>query len=176
MTPRGQILVSRTDDDPPHPALRVSIQNVPVCAFKASPCVPAPRAHVFQHVRVVPAYTGRFACTHGGVLNPHTGLFSVPQPQRHTHHRPHQDTTCTPTLNITRRHRQRETEKRRQRKRDPAMLVMSIADVGKDSAEAQTDVEDPLIQYEESTVESFSGRFKELVFIWCISFAVLSVR
>ena len=25
---------------------------------KTSPCVPAPRAHVFQHVRVVPAYKG----------------------------------------------------------------------------------------------------------------------
>ena len=34
-----------------------------------------------------------------------------------------------------------------------AMLVMSIADVGKDSTEGQTDVEDPLIQYEESTLQ-----------------------
>ena len=31
---------------------RVSVQT--------SPCIPAPRAHVFQHVRVVPAYTGAF--------------------------------------------------------------------------------------------------------------------
>ena len=30
---------------------RVSIQNVPVCTFKTSPCVPAPRAHVETHVR-----------------------------------------------------------------------------------------------------------------------------
>ena len=37
---------------------RVSIPNASVCTFKTSPCVPAPRAHVFQHVRVVPAYTG----------------------------------------------------------------------------------------------------------------------
>ena len=44
----GQILVSRTGDDLPPPR-RVSIQNVPVCRFKTSPCVPAPRAHVFQH-------------------------------------------------------------------------------------------------------------------------------
>ena len=36
------------------------IQNVPVCTFKTSPCVPAPRAHVSTHVRVVPAYTGTF--------------------------------------------------------------------------------------------------------------------
>ena len=32
----------------------------PVCTFKTSPCVPAPRAHMFQHVRVVPAYTETF--------------------------------------------------------------------------------------------------------------------
>ena len=36
---RGQILVCRTDDDPPAP--RVSIQNVPVCTFK--------RPHVYRH-------------------------------------------------------------------------------------------------------------------------------
>ena len=42
----GQILVSRTDDPlPPH---RVSILNVPVCTFKTSPCVRAPRAHVLR--------------------------------------------------------------------------------------------------------------------------------
>ena len=50
----GQILVSRTDDDPLSPA-RVSVQNVPMCTFKTSPCVPAPRPHVETHVRVVPA-------------------------------------------------------------------------------------------------------------------------
>ena len=130
MTLRGQILVSRTDDDLPNPALRVSIQNVPVCTFKASPCVPAPRAHVFQHVRVVPAYTGRFACTHGGVLNPHTGVFSVPHHTAHTHHdhnhshshndthhRPHQrhhmhSHTQHHTETQTERDREEKTEKR----------------------------------------------------------------
>ena len=40
--------------------LRVSVQNVSVCSFKTSLCVTAPRAHVFQHVCVVPAYTGTF--------------------------------------------------------------------------------------------------------------------
>ena len=50
MTLRGQILVSRTDDDPLHP----------VCGFKTSPCVQAPRAHVETHVRMVPAYMGTF--------------------------------------------------------------------------------------------------------------------
>ena len=31
-----------------------------VCRFKTSPCVPAPRAHVFQHAGVVPVHTGTF--------------------------------------------------------------------------------------------------------------------
>ena len=39
---------------------RVSIQNVPVCTFKTLPCVPAKRAHVETHVRVVPVHTGTF--------------------------------------------------------------------------------------------------------------------
>ena len=39
--------------------LRVSIQNVPVCTFRTSPCVPAPRAHVFQHAHVLLAPTER---------------------------------------------------------------------------------------------------------------------
>ena len=33
---------------------------VPVCAFYTSPCMPAPRAHVETHLRVVPAYTETF--------------------------------------------------------------------------------------------------------------------
>ena len=40
--------------------LCVYIQNVPVCRFKTSPCMPATRAHAFQHVRVLPAYTATF--------------------------------------------------------------------------------------------------------------------
>ena len=35
-------------------------KNASVCTFKTSPCVPAPRAHVFQHVRVVLVHTGTF--------------------------------------------------------------------------------------------------------------------
>ena len=38
----------------------VSTQNVPVCTFRTSPCVPAPRAHVETHARVLPAYTVTF--------------------------------------------------------------------------------------------------------------------
>ena len=36
------------------------VQNVPVCTFKTSQCVPAPRPHAFQHVDVVLAHTGTF--------------------------------------------------------------------------------------------------------------------
>ena len=50
ITVRGQIVVSRTDDDP----------LLPVCGFKTSLCVPAPRVRVSTHVRVVPACTGTF--------------------------------------------------------------------------------------------------------------------
>ena len=35
-------------------------KNASVCTFKTSQCVPAPRAHVFQHVRVEPVHTGTF--------------------------------------------------------------------------------------------------------------------
>ena len=35
-------------------------KNVPVCTIKTSPCMPAPRAHVLKHVRVVPVHTGTF--------------------------------------------------------------------------------------------------------------------
>ena len=50
------------------------LKNASVCAFQTSPCMPAPRAHVVQHVRVVLVHTGtfltytrgRFEWTHGG--------------------------------------------------------------------------------------------------------------
>ena len=35
-------------------------ENVTVCTFKTSPCMPAPRAHVLKHVRLVPVHTGTF--------------------------------------------------------------------------------------------------------------------
>ena len=36
------------------------LKNASVCRFKTSPCMPATRAHAFQHVRVVPVHTGTF--------------------------------------------------------------------------------------------------------------------
>ena len=100
ITPRGQILISRTDDDPPPPPSslppsRVSIQNVTMCTFKTSPCLPAPRAHVFQHVRVFPAYT-----------NGHT-THATPHTHTHTHHRLH---THSHTQHHTQYHTETETE------------------------------------------------------------------
>ena len=47
---------------------RVYVPHAPVCSVKTSPCVLAPRAHVSQHVRVVPVHTG-------DVLNVHTKAF-----------------------------------------------------------------------------------------------------
>ena len=38
----------------------VSTHNVPVCPSQTSPCVPAPRAHVETHVRLVLLHTGTF--------------------------------------------------------------------------------------------------------------------
>ena len=52
----------------------------PVCTFKTSPCVPATRPHVVTHVDVLPVV----ACTHGDVLNAHTGVFQRGHPTHHT--------------------------------------------------------------------------------------------
>ena len=58
MVNETRLFRSRHDD--PHPHRRLSTQNVPVCTFKTSPCELAPRAHVFQHGRVVPVHTVTF--------------------------------------------------------------------------------------------------------------------
>ena len=61
------------------------MKNVPVCAFKTSPFVPAPRAHVFQHVCAWCRYTrGRFERTHGDMLIGHTEFRSVSHTNTHT--------------------------------------------------------------------------------------------
>ena len=87
---------------PTHPSLRVYVQNAPVCTFKTSPCVPAPRPQVLPHAGVVPG-------THGDVLNVHTGFSAC-------HTTPHAHTTTTTTYttqhsNNTQHHTERETEK-----------------------------------------------------------------
>ena len=72
----GQILVSRTDDDRSSLLLplasRMSVQNVPVCTLKTSPCMRASHARVFQHVRVVPFHTGTFRVDTRGFQPCHT--------------------------------------------------------------------------------------------------------
>ncbi len=89
---------------------RVSIQNVPVCTFKTSPCVPAPRAHVETHVRVMPATRGRFGRTYG--------VFTVPHNTNHTtHHTAHTPQHKTRHNTSTRPQHHMEIERDRDRER-----------------------------------------------------------
>ena len=100
------------------------MKNVSVCTFKTSPCVPAPRAHMFQHVCAWCQYTrGRFERTHGDVLSGHTG-FSRCHPthtQHNTHtHTPHRTphrTHATTQLNNTTTTPRGESDRDRQRQR-----------------------------------------------------------
>ena len=107
----------------------VSIQNVTVCTFITSPCVPAPRVHFSTHVRVVPAYTETFWMytrrRSWSQIRFFPRFFSVPQ-QKHKHtpntHQTHHDHQQHHDHNHTQHHteterkrRQRETEKERQR-------------------------------------------------------------
>ena len=94
--------------------LRVSIQNVPVCTFKTSPCVPTPRAHVSTHVRVVPVNTGTFWTDTRGRVEWTHGIFSARHTTPHTAHTRHNTRHNTPQQhdrNNTRRQRHAETEK-----------------------------------------------------------------
>ena len=107
---------------------RVSIQNVPVCTFKTSPCVPAPRAHVFQHSLVLRVIRRRVERTHGHVLNGQTEVLNGHTTPRqhhdnaHTHTTTHQNTpehktqhntTTQHTTSHADRDRDRERERRR---------------------------------------------------------------
>ena len=114
MTLRGQILVSRTDDD--HPCSRVWIQR-----FNTSRCVPAPRVHVSTHLRVVPVHTVTFWMYTRRRFWIHT-FFHVFSACRNTHkhtykHTHTKHTQRPPTTPRPQRHTDRERE-RRQRKRD----------------------------------------------------------
>ena len=90
-------------------SLVLPMNNVSVCAFKTSPFVPAPRAHMFQHVCAWCRYKrGRFERTHGDVLSGHTEFFQCATPHHHT--------TATTPHNNTRRQRETETDRDRGRR------------------------------------------------------------
>ena len=95
----------------------------PVCTFKTSSCVPAPRAHVFQHVRVVPVYTGTFWTDTRGRVEWTHGIFQRATPH-HTPHTPQhktQDTTqhdAPQHTTATRPQQHTETETCRDRDRE----------------------------------------------------------
>ena len=114
ITPRGHILVSRTDDDSlPSPAPRVSIQNSSVCTFKR-PRLYLHHAHMFQHVRVLPAHTVTLWIYTREFSACHTAATATT-----THTTDHTtDTTCTPTQHRERQRKktEKEREKRRQDK------------------------------------------------------------
>ena len=126
ITVRGQILVTRTDDDP----------LLPVCPFKTSPCVRSKRPRVYRHhahiLKLMCAWCrhtrGRFECTHGGVFESTHGFFSKFFQRAATHTHTHTQTPHTPTTprpqrhtphntthNITRRPRERQRERQRKK-------------------------------------------------------------
>ena len=86
------------------------------CPFDTSPCVPAPRAHVFQHMRVVPAYTGTFW----------TDTYHTPHrtPKHNTtqHDTPHHTTTTRPQHHTeTEKEREKRGRKRKRERREDEM-------------------------------------------------------
>ena len=95
------------------------MKNVPVCTFKTSPCVPAPRAHVLKHVCAWCRYTrGGFERSHGDVLSGHTEFRSVSHTNTHTStHTTHHDTTHH-DHNTTRRKTETEKEDRDRERRE----------------------------------------------------------
>ena len=112
ITLRGQILVSRTGDDTlPFP--RVSVQNVPVCPSKTSPCVRPTRLRVhLQHAHMLKSLCARCWHTRGRFERTH-GVFSACHTTPHTHH-DHNDTHTTQhsiTHNVTPRQGQRGSER-----------------------------------------------------------------
>ena len=112
ITIRGQILVSRTNDDPCLP---------PCVCTKRSPCVDSKRPRVYRHhahmcfnICAWCQHTrGRFECTHGGrFVHTRTVFFTFfkrAATHTNTHTSPHGDND---------RERQRETETERERKRE----------------------------------------------------------
>ena len=127
MTIRGQMLVSRTDDDSLPPCVwiqerhRVYVQNVPVCTGTTRTCfnTRARGAGIHRDVE----------CTHGDVFEPTHGFFSTffQRAAAHKHtpntQRPPNNTTTT-TTHTTQHNTQHntqhhtETERKRERQRE----------------------------------------------------------
>ena len=90
------------------------MQNVTVCTFKTSPFVPAPRAHMFQHVCAWCRYTrGRFERTHGDALSGHTAPHTTPH---HADTPKHHTETETETETETREEKTKEDKTREERR------------------------------------------------------------
>ena len=133
--PRGQILVSRPDDD--HPC--ADSKSLPCVDSKTSPCMLATRAHAFQHVRAAGntrtcfSACARLAGIHGDVLNLHTEAFNslhtgfsacnttphhtTPHHTTPHHTTPHDDTHDDTHTTNTRRKKTEREEKTKERKR-----------------------------------------------------------
>ena len=113
ITPRGQILVSRTDDD--HPC--VDSKKTPPCVDSKRPRVCRQHAHMLKSMCAWCRYTrGCFESTHGGVFESTHGVFSVPHhtTPHHTHDDTHDDTHTT---NTRRKKTEREKRRRREKKK-----------------------------------------------------------
>ena len=113
------------------------MKNVTVCTFKTSPFVPAPRAHMFQHVCAWCRYTrGRFERTHGDVLSGHTGV-SACHTLTHTHTLKHttQHNTTHYDHNTTRQQRETERDRQRERQRERQTETETGTDRDRESRE-----------------------------------------
>ena len=124
ITLRGQILASRTDDDPSP----LSSPLHPVYPFKTPPCLYSERsrvclhhAHMLKHMCAWCWHTRRrFESTHGGFqrATPHRTHTHTPQPQPQPQRHTPQPTPQTPhALPHTTSHAQHQTETDRERQR-----------------------------------------------------------
>ena len=91
------------------------LKHVPICTFKTSQCVPAPRAHVFQHMCALFRHArGRFEPTYGDVFEWTHGFF-----QRFTpHHNTAPHTPHTTPRHKTQHHTETGRDRQRQRQRE----------------------------------------------------------
>ena len=134
ITIRGQILVTRTGDDPLFPLpflLRVCIRNVPLVYVRNVPvCTGTTPACVIT--------CGRGAGTHGGVLNVHTEVFL--NVHTGTPHTPHNTDRETQRQRQTDTERQRETERDRERdtKQDKKRKEKTIKEKKREDEKGET--------------------------------------